>query len=201
MRIKKFYDWYGLYGFINLIFYKIYTLLFFGKSRLIRYPITVRGKKNIDFGNNLTTGVGCRFEAYENKYSKSLVFGDNIQINDNVHITAMKSIIIGNNVLMASKIYISDCQHGYYDGSFNDSSPLIDPKKRKYKKENIVIEENVWIGEFVSILPGVTIGSGSIIGANSVVNSNIPKNSIAVGSPARVIKKYDLNDKQWKKLK
>jgi len=148
----------------------------------------------------LTTGVGCRLEAFPSIFNlKTLRFGDNVQINDYVHITAMSSVIIGNNVLMASKIYISDCSHGYYDGKSNDSIPDTHPIDREYKTAPVRIEDNVWIGESVSILPGVTVGENSIIGANSVVTKNIPANCIAVGNPARVIKKYNFETKIWEK--
>ena len=53
----------------------------------------------------------------------------------------------------------------------------------------IKIEDNVWIGELASILPGVTIGKGSVIGAATVVTNNIPPYSVAVGNPAKIIKK------------
>ena len=52
----------------------------------------------------------------------------------------------------------------------------------------IKIGNNVWIGDKACILGGVTIGDGAVIGANSVVTHSIPAHSIAVGSPARVIK-------------
>ena len=60
-----------------------------------------------------------------------------------------------------------------------------------------MIEENVWLGDGVCVLPGVTIGKGSIIGANAVVNKNIPAYCIAAGVPAKVIKKFDEQLKQW----
>lgn len=53
----------------------------------------------------------------------------------------------------------------------------------------VVIGDDCWIGGNVSILPGVTIGNGCTIGAGSVVTKSIPAYSVAVGSPARVIKK------------
>jgi lipopolysaccharide O-acetyltransferase len=62
----------------------------------------------------------------------------------------------------------------------------------------VIIGDNVWIGEFVSILSGAIIGEGSIIGCNSVVNREIPPHSIAVGSPARVVKQFCFEENKWK---
>jgi len=199
MKLNRF-KIYGFFGSITLIYFTLLSKLFFHNSRLIRFPIVIRGKAYIDLGEMLTTGVGCRLEAFPSIFNlKTLRFGDNVQINDYVHITAMSSVIIGNNVLMASKIYISDCSHGYYDGKSNDSIPDTHPIDREYKTAPVRIEDNVWIGESVSILPGVTVGENSIIGANSVVTKNIPANCIAVGNPARVIKKYNFETKIWEK--
>jgi lipopolysaccharide O-acetyltransferase len=193
---------YGFFGLIKLSIQKIRTIIFFSSSRLIRFPIIIRGKKYIDFGSKLTTGEGCRFEAYNNQKSKkSLIFGKNIQLNDHVHITAMNKVFIGDNVLMASKIYISDCSHGFYTGEEMDSSPEQHPIDRIYNISEVIIEDNVWLGEFVSVLPGVTIGKGAIIGSNSVVTKDIPANTIAVGSPAKVIKKYNFETKKWERIK
>lgn len=65
----------------------------------------------------------------------------------------------------------------------------LNSQKDVFSKGDIIIEEDVWIGSNVSILSGVNIGRGSIIGAGSVVTKNIPQYSIAVGNPAKVIKK------------
>ena len=193
---------YGFLGLLKIIFEKINTVLFFSNSRLIRLPIIIRGKKYIDFGYGLTTGVGCRFEAYRNlKSKKTLKIGNNVQINDYVHITAMANVTIGDNVLMASKIYISDCSHGFYNGGEVDSSPEQYPIDRSYNISEVIIEDNVWLGEFVSVLPGVKIGKGAIIGSNSVVTKDIPANTIAVGSPAKVIKKYNVETKKLEIVK
>ncbi|MDA9199448.1 acetyltransferase [Schleiferiaceae bacterium] len=193
-------DVYGFGGLLRLIYSKIFTILFFANSRLIRLPIIIRGKKHIDFGYGLTTGVGCRFEAYvSSKSKKTLVFGKNVQLNDHVHITAMNRVFIGDNVLMASKIYISDCSHGFYAGDERDSSPEQSPIERSYRLSEVIIEDNVWLGEFVSILPGVTVGKGAIIGSNSVVTKDIPANTIAVGTPAQVIKRYNSTTKRWER--
>jgi len=197
MKINRF-DIYGPLGLIQLATSYIKTKIFFPKARLIRFPIVIRGKKYINLGENLTTGIGCRLEAFP-LFSKEklLVFGNNIQINDYVHISAMSKVQIGDNVLMASKIYIADNTHGVYTEGESASSPEISPIDRDYSVAEVIIENNVWIGESVSILPGVTIGSGAIIGSNSVVTKNIPPHSIAVGVPARCIKKYNFKTQNW----
>ncbi|MBB2149894.1 LbetaH domain-containing protein [Pedobacter gandavensis] len=196
------YKRYGFLGCIKLIIAYINTKLFFSKSRLIRLPFDVRNKHLISFGEGLTTGIGCRFEAYElqGKTGKLLRFGNNVQVNDYVHITAMNEVVIDDNVLIASKVYISDCSHGSYKGDHNDSSANTIPKDREYHSSKIHIQENVWIGEFVSILPGVTIGKGAIIGTMSVVSKSIPPYCIAVGAPAKVIKRYNFKTERWERV-
>lgn len=196
-----YYETYGFYGVLKMFMFKIRTKIFFSNSRLIRFPIDIRGRKFIDFGTNLTTGYGCRIEAFpiNNEIKRCITFGNNVQINDYVHIGAIGSITIGNNVLMASKIYISDHNHGNYDQKFSDS-PFINPIERMPVLKPIFIADRVWIGESSCILPGVTIGEGSIIGALSVVTKDIPPYVIAVGSPAKVVKKYNFERKIWEKI-
>ena len=175
--------------------------MFYSKSRLIRFPFDIRNKSSIDLGIGLTTGVGCRIEAFPRvKEDIVLQFGKNVQMNDYVHITAMESVKIGNNVLLASKIYISDCSHGSYCGNENDSHPNTTPADRPLFVKAVHIEDNVWLGEFVSVLSGVTIGKGTIVGANSVVSKSLPSYVIAVGTPAKPVKKFNFETSRWEKL-
>jgi lipopolysaccharide O-acetyltransferase len=127
------------------------------------------------------------------------VIGNGVALNDSVHVAAVDSLEIGNNVLIASKVYISDHDHGRYSGK-GQNTPEESPGLRDVVAAPVIIEDNVWVGEFVSILKGVRIGFGSIIGSNSVVTGTIPPRSIAVGAPARVIKQFDPDAKQWIKV-
>ncbi len=161
----------------------------------------IRGRRFIRVSKGFTTGVGCRIEAYPKNNHATLFFGENFQMNDYVHITAMRNVTIGNNVLLASKIYISDCSHGSYTGDEDDSNPNSIPHSRPLYAKSVIIEDNVWLGESVSVLPGVTIGTGTIVGANSVVSKSLPPNVIAVGSPAKPIKKYNFESQRWERIK
>lgn len=187
---------YTFIGYLKLALFVLLSKSISKKIRLIRFPIEIRGKHSINWGINLTTGVGCRLEAFSDSPAKIIVFGKNVQINDYVHISAMKRVFIGDNVLMASHIYISDNSHGFYKGE-EQSSPDEPPILRSYHVAPVEVGDNVWIGEGVVIMPGITIGQGSIIGANSTVTKSIPPYCIAVGQPARVIKKYDFSINKW----
>jgi len=185
---------YSFSELVKTVYSLVMTKLSFSQARLIRRPIYIRGKKSIDGGEGLTTGRFCRFDLEGNK--KTLHIGKNCQIGDNVHLVALEDVTIGDNVLMASKIFISDTNHGSYKGD-NQSNPNTDPKERPLVTAPVKIGNNVWIGENVVILQGVTIGDGCIIGANAVVNKTFEKNQIIVGSPARAVKRYDETSGTW----
>lgn len=178
----------------------IRTKILFPKARIIRFPFDLRGKKYISILEGFTTGIGCRLEAYPEGENDVLHIGRNVQINDYVHISALKNVRIGDNVLIASKVFISDLNHGSYGNNDIHDSPNTPPNDRKLYAEPVVIEENVWLGESVSVLPGVTIGKVSIVGANSVVSRSLPPYVIAVGTPAKPIKRFNFENQKWEKI-
>lgn len=71
---------------------------------------------------------------------------------------------------------------------------------QELKCGKVEIGKNVWIGQNVCILPNVSIGDNSIIGAGSIVTKNVPQYTIVAGNPAKIIKKYDFDTHQWKKI-
>jgi len=191
---------YGIFKSMGILLDMIRTKLMFSEARLIRFPMDIRGKKHISIDQGFTAGTGCRLEAYPIEgQDVSIKIGKNVQINDYVHITGIDSVIIEDNVLIASKVYISDCLHGNYTGE-QQSSPVEIVKDRKLSHKPVLIKENAWLGDNVSILPGVVVGRNSIIGANSVVSKSIPDNTIAVGAPAKVIKRYNAVTLCWEKV-
>lgn len=155
----------------------------------LQRPAHLIGGKYITIGKNFSALKNLRLECWDHygdqKFNPRLSIGDNVCMNYNIHIGCIDKVTIGNNVLFASNIYISDHFHGYVDYRDLGVPPALRPLS---SKGPIVIEDNVWIGENVSIMPDVIIGENSIIGANSVVTKSFPSRSIIAGVPARLVR-------------
>jgi acetyltransferase-like isoleucine patch superfamily enzyme len=190
---------YGLAGLLSLALDILRTRINYPGNRLMRRPLYIRGKRWIVLGPNFSCGRGLRMDALGNPSTEGplIRIGADVRLNDYVHIGAIDSISIGNRVLIASKVFITDHDHGAYGKGGVHTDPRIPPNDRKLSSAPVVIEDDVWLGEFVSVLAGARIGKGSIIGTMSTVIGVIPPYSIAVGSPARVVKQYDFESRSW----
>ncbi len=174
---------------------KIYSLFIsyrinkVGRGFTVFPYIDLIGGRFIYFGEGCGIGKRTILSAWSEyrgqKFFPKITIGNNVWIGEDCHITAINNISIGNGVLLGKKITITDNSHGNFDLKALVKAPA---DRELVSKGAVNIEDNVWIGDKATILPNVTIGSNSIIGANSVVTKNIPKNSIAVGNPAKVIK-------------
>jgi acetyltransferase-like isoleucine patch superfamily enzyme len=190
-----------LFKFQNLIvkiFNYIYSgvikigFKYVGKNFKIQFPLNVIGGDRIEIGDNFRGFSRIRIEAYSkhqnNYYDPRITIGHNVSINYDCHIGCVNKIVIGNGVLIASKVFITDHFHGGTD----KIDLLLPPSSRKViSKGPVIIEDNVWIGEGVCIMPNVIIGENSIIGANAVVTKSFPSNSIIVGNPARLLRRIE----------
>jgi acetyltransferase-like isoleucine patch superfamily enzyme len=168
----------------------------------MRRPLYIRGRRWIVLGSRFTCGRGLRLDALGCAATAGplIQIGSDVAINDHVHIGCVESVVIGNRVLIASKVFISDHDHGSYGSGGIHSDPRIAPRERLLSASPVVIEDDVWIGESVSVLAGVRIGRGAIIGAMSTVTKDIPPYCVAVGSPARVIKQFNFADGIWERV-
>jgi acetyltransferase-like isoleucine patch superfamily enzyme len=147
------------------------------------------GPRYIRCTGNFTAQDRNRIEAIDlhggHRYAPTIIFGNNVSMENDCHIGAVNRIEIHDNVLMASRVYISDHSHG---GTTPEDLRIAPNQRAIISKGPVVIEADVWLGEGVAVMPGVRIGRSSIIGANSVVTRDIPPFSVAAGAPARVIK-------------
>ena len=175
---------------INTFLYK-FSFKSFGKKSVLSFPFSVNGAKYMQLGKKVFVKPNAWFIVPDEKQKDTpLKLGSNIYIGRNAHFVALKSIQIMDDVLIADNVFISDNYHGYED----IKTPIKD-QDIKFKRA-VVIGQQSWLGENVCVL-AASVGKHSIIGANSVVVSDIPDYCIAVGSPAKVIKRYDLEKEEW----
>lgn len=175
--------------------YPFYFILFkkMGKFSRIMKPLKIEGYENISIGSNVVIGKHSWLAAVAlNDKNSVLEIGSGSRIGNFNHIYALSKIVIEKDVLTADKVYISDNQHTY------DSIAVPIHKQEIKQLKHVSIGEGTWIGENVCII-GVSIGRNCVIGANSIVNKDIPDFCVAVGSPAKIIKRYCEKNKTWLK--
>ena len=173
----------------------------FGVKRIKIGPRSyLRGLCCVRMGEDLATGEGLWLDAIlrynDQTFSPKIIVGNHVRISHYVHITATHLVEIGDDVLIGSKVMITDHNHGHY--SQLHSSPDMAPTLRPLSNDrSVVIGRNVWLADGVVVTAGSSIGEGSVISANSVVQGSIPPFSIAGGIPATVRKRFDFATQKW----
>lgn len=163
-----------------------------GRRSCIIKPLQIDNHSSISIGNSVYIAEYAWLMGSKILSDKGLVVNDNTVIGHFAHIIAYKEVVIEESVLIADKVFISDCTHNYLD----INTPIINQDVSFIKP--VIIGEGSWLGENVCVC-GASIGKHCVIGANSVVTKDIPDYCVAVGSPAKVVKKYDTEMKVWVK--
>lgn len=151
-------------------------------------PTTIFNERYIHIGANTLIGPDISLSAgmvpgQECITNPVVSIGDRCLIGRGSGIVGHFSIEIGDDVWTGHNVYITDQNHGYEDVSL--------PISQQSQPERAVkIGSGSWLGYGSVVLPGVTIGEHCVIGANSVVTKDVPSYSVAVGVPARVIKRF-----------
>lgn len=125
------------------------------------------------------------------RFDPRIVIGHRVTATGGLTLSAMQEVVIEDDVMFAANVFVSDGLHGYARGDV--------PYKYQpmFRIAPVRIGRGSWLGQNVVVLPRVTIGELAIVGANSVVTRDIPARSIAVGQPARVIKRWDGAAGRW----
>lgn len=180
------------WGIKTYLFYNIFYLRHIGKLCYIGKPLFWNNtKKNLSIGNKVRIYPNSRIEIFQNG---KIIIGNNVSIGNDCHIACGSLLTIGKDAVISSYVFITDISHSFdnVDGSF---------LKNKIVCKKTEIGDGTFIGRGCAILSGVSIGKHCVIGCNSVVKSDIPDYSMCVGSPARIVKCYDRNSCEWKKIK
>lgn len=183
-------DYQSIIYLYTRVYQRIWRMLFssnfkrLGKSSIIS-PLKICGAKYIEIGDNVTIAYkGWMTVEKRNDCIPRFIIEDNTKIGHFSIISSVRDVHIGKNVLITDKVYVSDNIHEYEDITL----PVMD--QPTIFKNSAYIGGDTWIGQNVSII-GARIGKHCVIGANSVVTKDIPHYSVAVGLPARVIKRYN----------
>ena len=161
-----------------------------GKGSVIMYKAkNLVGLRCVHVGNATEIDQDVRLTAWEHhgghEYAPRIVIGDHCHLGAGAHVTSVRGITIGNNLLTGTNVLITDNAHGASERRWLDVHPESRPL---YSKGEVAIGDNVWLGNNVCILPGTVIGNGVIVGANSVVTGVVPDYVVVAGSPARIVK-------------
>jgi acetyltransferase-like isoleucine patch superfamily enzyme len=181
----KFYDLLSRIIDILYTFSIKYCFYEFGKGSRICPPATIynAGKISIGKGVIIRKYAWLNVIDFSNKKEPVLKIGDYTYIGFNVQITALKEVIIDDNVLIANRVLISDTDHNYSDLD----QPIISQGDRF--KGKVHLKSGCWIGIGALIFPGVTVGRNAVVGANAVVTHDVPDYAVVGGVPAKVIVK------------
>jgi acetyltransferase-like isoleucine patch superfamily enzyme len=158
----------------------------FGPNSTLQPPVRVLGERRIAIGARVFVGPGSWLQALdgEDRDGIAIEIGNGTSIAGGCTISAVVSVRLGENVLVARNVYIADHRHAYED----PDRPVI--AQGIANVAPIEVGDGAWLGQNVVVGPGVRIGPGAVVGANAVVLADVPDHSVAVGAPARVVRMF-----------
>ena len=182
-------------SFMKSLIGKIYSIVYgikMGQNVFISPPLKVRCVRgNVVIGNNVSLSASTILLGVTP--SAKIEICNNIRIAHHMQISCANVVKICSDVNIAPFVFITDHNHRFEDPYV----PIKDQGIIMKSDSSVVIGEGSWIGTKAVIVGNVKIGRHCVVGANSVVTKDIPDYSIAVGSPAKVIKHYDFGKSEW----
>ena len=171
--------------FLNRFFHKR------GKKSQIRF----RARLDVFPYHHFDVGSNTVIEDYTviNNGAGDVIIGDNSIIG--IGTVIIGPVRMGNGSYTGQHVFMAGFNHGFQDGTRNSRTQPVD-----IRGEGVVLEEDVFIGSNSVITAGVTIGKGTQVGAGSVVSRDLPPHCIAVGNPAKVIRRFNFENDQWEKV-
>jgi len=172
---------------VRALFYKVFMKKF-GLLSYLGKPCYFSGFRWLSFGKKVRIYPNARIESL----GGIICIGDDVSIGQNLHLISYSNVQIGASTTISANVFISDVDHEY-------NTIGLHILKQNLVAKNTAIGTNCFIGYGSVILPGTLLGKQNIVGANSVVKGSFPDFCVIAGSPAKIIKRYDVSDGIWKK--
>ncbi|WP_143884411.1 acyltransferase [Chryseobacterium binzhouense] len=159
------------------------------KSTLVS-PIFIYNGGGVKIEKGVTIYPGSRIETHN---GGTITIKENANIGQNFHIISCKlELCIERNCTISGNVFISNLDHNYKEIG-----------KHILDQQNIIskthIGENCFIGYGAVIQPGTILGNHCVVGSNAVLRGNFPDYCVIAGSPAKIIKRYSFDKKEWLK--
>ena len=171
----------------------------FGAGSGILFPtVALYGERYMRIGANVIVGPYCTLSAgvmpgHVPDNDPVVTIGDDVLVGRGSGVVGHRSVEIGDGVFTGHHVYITDANHGYEDVHETIGRQFAAPKP-------VVVGAGSWLGHGSIVLPGARVGEHVAVGAGSVVTGELPSYSVAVGNPARVIRRYDAEREEWVKV-
>ena len=171
------------------------------RPRELSHPERISLGRDVKLGPNCVLKVQTRYPGgwlrhpegahVEQTFEASIVIGDRVTATSGLQVTAFERVTIEDDVLFAANVFVADGTHAMTRGDVAYKFQGID------RIAPVHVERGAWIGQNAMLMPGVRVGAYAVIGANSVVRDDVPSGCVAVGTPARIVRRWDPAAERW----
>ncbi len=166
-----------------------------GSNSFVSRPFYWLGGRYISIGKDTCIFPGSRIEAIDSWRGQSfrpvIEIGDGVYIGRSFFATSIRGISIGDLCVLSDHVYITDALHGAHP----DKGPIM--QQPLESKNPVRIGRSCFLGYRCAVMPGVILGEHCVVGVNSVVTRSFPAYSMIAGAPARLVKRFDLETREW----
>ncbi|WP_341313075.1 acyltransferase [Paraburkholderia sp. IMGN_8] len=197
--------WLDRWNALQLAYYRLKARLWYanafasvGRSSAIYRPLLLSNVHHASIGERVLIRQGARIELIVTDPNElpRLTIGNDVNIEQNVHIVCGSSIEIKDNVTITGGCGIVDVEHPYEDVD----DPVRIGRRIRVRGNRVVIGEGSFIGFNSMILPNVVIGRHCVVGCHSVITRDVPDYCVVAGNPAKLIRRYSWETQTWERF-